>query len=44
MGRLRKEGLISFKKQLLTIPDIDQLKLIAGFDPNYLHPEQVRVE
>jgi CRP-like cAMP-binding protein len=43
MTRLRDEGLISFRKQQLTIPDIDRLKGIADFDAGYLHPEHVRV-
>jgi len=43
IGRLRKESLISFKQEKLTIPDIDRLKAISGFDPGYLHAEHVRV-
>ena len=40
--RLRQEGLITFSRQQLTIPDIDRLKRISEFNPNYLHPEHVR--
>jgi CRP-like cAMP-binding protein len=43
IGRLRQEELISFRKEQLTILDIDRLKAIAGFDPSYLHPEHIRV-
>jgi CRP-like cAMP-binding protein len=41
---LTGEGLIAFKGQRLSVPDIDQLKSFAGFDPAYLHPEHVRVD
>jgi CRP-like cAMP-binding protein len=41
--RLRQEELIRLRSQHLTITDIDRLKRIADFNPNYLHPEHVRV-
>ncbi len=40
---LREAGLIEWKGQRLTIPDIDRLKAFCGFTANYLHL-QARVE
>ncbi len=37
LQRLRAEGLIMLKGGHLTILDIDRLRVISGFDPNYLH-------
>jgi CRP-like cAMP-binding protein len=34
---LRRLGLITLEKQLLTIPDWERLEQYAGFDPTYLH-------
>lgn len=34
---LRGDGLITFRKQRLTIPDVERLKRFAEFTPNYLH-------
>ncbi|MFO1246690.1 MAG: Crp/Fnr family transcriptional regulator [Alphaproteobacteria bacterium] len=34
---LRKDGLIVLENHRLTIPDIDALVRVAGFDPAYLH-------
>jgi CRP-like cAMP-binding protein len=34
---LREAGLIAFKGQRLTIPDVERLKAYAEFTPNYLH-------
>jgi len=37
LQELRREGLISWKEDLLSIKDIDRLMKYAGFNPNYLH-------
>ncbi len=37
LQRLRAEELIMLKGRHLTILDIDRLRVISGFDPNYLH-------
>jgi CRP-like cAMP-binding protein len=34
---LRREGLVFWKNELITIPDIDRLMTYSGFNPNYLH-------
>lgn len=36
---LRGEGLISFKAKVVVIKDLERLKKICGFNPNYLHLE-----
>jgi CRP-like cAMP-binding protein len=43
MKNLTAHGLIAFRNKRLSVPDIEQLKHAAGFDPAYLHPEHVRV-
>jgi len=37
LQRLRAEGLLSLASGQMTLHDIDRLREIAGFDPNYLH-------
>jgi CRP-like cAMP-binding protein len=37
LQRLRAEGLITLKERRLAILDIEGLRKLAGFDPNYLH-------
>jgi len=37
LQELRREGLISWKNELLAIKDIDRLMKYSGFNPNYLH-------
>ena len=37
LQRLREEKLIVFKGKVLSIPDVERLKLFADFDANYLH-------
>lgn len=37
LQELRREGLISWKEEILAIKDIDRLMRYAGFNPNYLH-------
>jgi len=37
LQRLRAEGLLSLARGQMTLHDIDRLREIAGFDPNYLH-------
>jgi CRP-like cAMP-binding protein len=37
MQHLRSEGLITTKNRTLTIPDVNQLRQMGGFDPRYLH-------
>ena len=34
---LRAQGLIVWKSRQIHIPDVEQLKTFAGFDPSYLH-------
>lgn len=34
---LRSSNLIHLKERRLTIPDIDKLRAMCGFNPNYLH-------
>jgi CRP-like cAMP-binding protein len=41
---LRLEGLITLKGHTVTIPDVERLKSIADFNPNYLHLTQRRDE
>ena len=41
--RLRNEDLIIFRNQQLTIPNIERLKIISGFEGSYLHPEHIRL-
>ena len=36
---LRSQGLVVFKNRQLVIPDIDRLRQIGQFNPNYLHLE-----
>jgi len=40
--QLRSEGLIMLKGHTITIPDVEQLKTFADFNPNYLHLTQRR--
>lgn len=40
LQRLRSEGLITLKERMLTILDIEGLRKVAGFDPNYLHTRE----
>ena len=42
LGKLRKDGLITLSSGQLTILDVERLKELAGFDPNYLHRERLR--
>jgi CRP-like cAMP-binding protein len=42
--KLREDGLLTFEGQRLTIPDVDALKVFAGFSPNYLHRRSDRNE
>jgi len=37
LQELRREKLISWKDEVLAIPDIDRLMKFSGFNPNYLH-------
>lgn len=37
LQELRREDMISWKKDVLVIKDIDQLMVFSGFNPNYLH-------
>lgn len=37
LQRMRADGLITFEGKYLTIRDIDTLRDIAAFEPNYLH-------
>jgi CRP-like cAMP-binding protein len=37
LQELRREDLISWKKEILVIKDIDRLMKYSGFNPNYLH-------
>jgi CRP-like cAMP-binding protein len=37
LQRMRAEGLISLSKGQLTIHNIDRMREVAGFNPNYLH-------
>lgn len=37
LQRMRADGLISLSAKHLTIHDLDRLRAIAGFSPNYLH-------
>lgn len=37
LQQLREDGLIVFRDHRLIIPNVEQLKEFAGFDPNYLH-------
>ncbi len=42
LRQLRADGLASFKGKHLTIHDIDGLKTVAGFNPDYLHGKRER--
>jgi CRP-like cAMP-binding protein len=42
LQRLRGEGLITLKRERLTVLDIDRLISISGFDANYLHLDGTR--
>jgi CRP-like cAMP-binding protein len=42
LQRLRMDGLISLSGKYLTIHDVDHLKAIAIFNPNYLHLDRRR--
>ena len=39
LRQLRECGAVSFKNGRVKIDDLEQLSLIAGFDPGYLHLE-----
>lgn len=38
LQELRREGLIELQHRMLTIPDLDRLKQLAGFNDHYLRP------
>jgi len=40
LQRLRAEGLIELDRKQLTVVDVERLKALSGFDPNYLHLDQ----
>lgn len=42
LQRMRSEGLISLEGKRLTIHDLEGLKRLSGFNPNYLHLERRR--
>jgi CRP-like cAMP-binding protein len=42
LQKLRGDGLITLASGQLTILDVDGLRKLAGFDPNYLHRERLR--
>jgi len=42
LQKLREEGLITFTSGRLTIEEFGRLSKFAGFDLNYLHPQQLR--
>lgn len=37
LKRLREEGMMTFKRQQISILDVRKLQAAAGFDPSYLH-------
>lgn len=37
LKRLREEGMMTFKRQQISILDVRKLQATAGFDPSYLH-------
>ncbi|MEG3085999.1 Crp/Fnr family transcriptional regulator [Sphingomonas sp. PB4P5] len=37
LKRLREEGMMTFKRQQISILDVRKLQTAAGFDPSYLH-------
>ena len=37
LQKLRQAGLISWKGDVLVVPDVDRLIEFSGFNPNYLH-------
>ena len=37
LQQLRADGLITLRRSVLTIPDVNRLEALAGFTPNYLH-------
>ena len=37
LQRLRKAGLIELGGRVLTVPDVEAIRRVAGFDPSYLH-------
>jgi CRP-like cAMP-binding protein len=40
LQQMRRDGLIELQRGRIRIPDIEQLKRIADFEPNYLHLER----
>jgi len=44
LQQLRRNGLITLKRKVLSIHDVDRLKDFAEFSPNYLHIEQKETE
>ncbi|MCJ2114498.1 Crp/Fnr family transcriptional regulator, partial [Methylobacterium sp. E-025] len=42
LRELRDLGLITIKRRVLTIHDVEQLKSFSGFTPNYLHLKNTR--
>ncbi|MFK5600526.1 Crp/Fnr family transcriptional regulator [Methylobacterium sp. HMF5984] len=42
LRELRDLGLITLKRRVLTIHDVEQLKAFCGFTPNYLHLKNTR--
>lgn len=37
LKQLREQGLVTFRDDLVKVPDMEKLKAFAGFNPNYLH-------
>ena len=44
LQHLREDGLVIFADKILTIPDVEQLRSYADFNPNYLHLDVGRRE
>jgi len=44
LQQLRRNGLITLKRKVLSIHDVERLKDFAEFSPNYLHIEQKETE
>ena len=42
LQEMRREGLLSLSRRVLTIPDMDALKARGLFNPDYLHLERLR--
>jgi CRP-like cAMP-binding protein len=42
LRELRQQGLITLKRRVLTIVDVEGLKAYCGFNPNYLHLKNAR--